>query len=51
MCFEVHQAFKEAHAAFDQGRGFEDLSGEGGDFVIFSVVFFNIHVIDMFTTY
>ena len=35
---------------FDQGMGFE--TGEGREFVIpFDGIFFNIHVIDIFTTY
>ena len=49
MCFEVHRAFKKAHAAFDQGRGFE--RGEGREFAISSDGIFNIHVIDIFTTH
>ena len=38
-----------AHAAFDQGRGFE--LGDGRDFAISSYGIFNIHVIDIFTIY
>ena len=34
---------------FDQGRGFE--RGEGREFVIPLIAFFNIHIIDIFTTY
>ena len=41
--------FKKAHAAFDQGRGFE--RGKGGEFAISSDGIFNLHVIDLFTTY
>ena len=41
--------FKEAHAAFDQGRGFE--RGRGGNLPSPLMAFFNIHVIDIFTTY
>ena len=33
---------------FDQGRGFE--LGEGSEFAIPLMAFFNIHVIDIFTT-
>ena len=47
--------FKKAHAAFDQGRGFEDLRGElgggGGNLSSSLMAFFNLHVIDIFTTY
>ena len=50
MCFEVHLAFKKAHAAFDQGRGFEE-GGGGGNLPSPLMAFFNIHVIDIFTTY
>ena len=49
MCFEVHQALKKAHAAFDQGRGFE--RGRGGNLPSPLMAFFNIHIIDIFTTY
>ena len=48
MCFEVHWAFKKAHAVFDQGRGFE--KGEGRQFAISLMAFVNIHIIDIFTT-
>ena len=41
--------FKKAHAVFDQGRGFE--RGEGREFAIPLMAFFNIHVKDIFTTY
>ena len=34
---------------FDQGRGFE--RGEGREFAIPLMAFFNIHVIDILTTY
>ena len=48
------ELLKKAHAAFDQGWGFEGLRVRGvvgWDFVIFSDGFFNIHVIDIFTKY
>ena len=48
--FAVHQAFlKKAHAAFDQGRGFE--RGRGGNLPSPPMALFSIHVIDIFTTY
>ena len=39
---------------FDQGSGFEDLRGEGvldGNLSSSLMAFFNIHVIDILTTY
>ena len=41
--------FKQAYAVFDQGRGLE--RGEGREFAISLMAVFNIHVIDIFTTY
>ena len=41
--------FEKAHAVFDQGRGFE--RGEGTEFAIPLMAFFNIHVTDIFTIY
>ena len=49
MCFEVHQALKKTHAAFDQERGFE--RGKERVFAISSDGILNIHMIDIFTTY
>ena len=44
-----------AHAVVDQGRGFEDLrgggGGGGGNLSSSLMAFFNMHVIDIFTTY
>ena len=34
---------------FDQGRGFERV--EGREFAMPLIAFFNIHVVDIFTTY
>ena len=39
--------FKKAHSAFDQGSGFEGI----GNLPSPLMVFFNIHVIDIFTTH
>ena len=52
MCYEVNWVVQQGLCCIWSGEGLGGV-GEGGaeEFAIFSDVFFNIHVIDIFTTY